>query len=42
LVRLSNWKTVLQRQTAHADAVASLPVPLPAWFMQTAEPVWLT
>jgi len=37
----TNGKIVLQRQTAHADAVAGLPVPLPG-LRRTAEPVWST
>jgi len=42
LVGPTNGKIVLQRQTAHTDAVAGLPVPLPAGLRRTAEPVWST
>jgi len=41
VLRLTNEKIVLQWQTAHADAVAGLPVPL-AGLRRTAEPVWST
>jgi len=41
LVGPTNGKIVLQRQTAHADAVAGLPVQLPG-LCTTAEPVWST
>ena len=37
----TNGKIVLKRQTAHADAVAGLVVPLPG-LRRTAEPVWST
>jgi len=39
LVGPTNEKIVLQRQTAHADAVAGLPLP---GLLRTAEPVWST
>jgi len=38
LVGPTNGKTVLKRQTAHADAVAGLSVPLPG-LRRMAEPV---
>jgi len=41
LVGPTNGKIVLKRQTAHADAVAGLPVRLPG-LHRTAEPVWST
>jgi len=37
----TNGKIALQRQTAHADAVSGLPIPLPG-LRRTAEPVWST
>jgi len=38
MVAPTNWKIVLKRQTAHADAVAGLPVPL-SGLRKTAEPM---
>jgi len=41
LVGPTNGKIVLKRQTAHADAVTGLPVPL-SGLRRTAEIVWST
>jgi len=41
LVGPTDWKIILQRQNAYADAVAGIPVPLPG-LSRMAEPVWLT
>jgi len=41
LGRAYRWESCLKQQTAHADAMAGLPVPLPG-LRRTAEFVWST